>query len=267
AVGWRERVHKWARRRPAQASLLATIAVLAVTSFFVITWLWNKAEIKAIAEANANSNAQEHARREQQARQELARQTVGVALDQGQRLAAAGDVDQGLLPMARALELAAAAESADLERVIRINLASWQQQLVMRRGQFKHRDWVWSAAFSPDSQTVVTAGRDRVAHRWSVTSGEKIEPSLPHAFPVWSVDFSPDGKLLLTGGGEESGAGGEARLWDAVTGAPIPNASLVHEKQVTTVAFHPDGRIFLTAALDGARLWNTSTCQPIGPVL
>src|SRR5262249_52970026 len=37
--------------------------------------------------------------------------------------------------------------------------------------------------------------------------------------------------------------------------------------QVTTVAFHPDGRIFLTAALDGARLWNTSTCQPIGPVL
>src|SRR5262249_38061160 len=157
-----------------------------------------------------------------------------------------GDVDQGLLLMARALELAAAAENTDLERVIRINLASWQQQLVMQRGQFKHRDWVWAAAFSPDSQTVVTAGPDRVACRWGVTSGKKVEPPLPHDFPVWSVDFSPDGKLLLTGAGAESGDGGEAKLWDAVTGAPIPNASLVHEMQVTTVAFHPEGKIFLT---------------------
>src|SRR5262249_25724298 len=84
AVGWWERSHKWARRRPTLASLLATIAALAVTSFAVITWLWNQAEIKAIAETNANSKAQQHAQREQQARQDLERQTVGIVLDQGQ---------------------------------------------------------------------------------------------------------------------------------------------------------------------------------------
>jgi hypothetical protein len=28
-----------------------------------------------------------------------------------------------------------------------------------------------------------------------------------------------------------------------------------------------DGKVFLTAALDGARLWSTATCQPLGPVL
>jgi WD40 repeat protein len=267
AVGWWEWSYKWARRRPALASLLATIAVLAVTSFAVITWLWNQAEMRAIAEENANSKAQQHAQREQQARQDLARQTVGIVLDEGQRLAAAGDVDQGLLLMARALELAAAAENADLERVIRINLASWQQQLVMLRGQFKHRDWVWSAAFSPDSQTVATVGKDRVARRWSVTSGKEIEPSLPHTYPVWSAAFSPDGRFLLTGAGSEDGRGGEAKLWDAATGAAIPNFSLIHETRVGTVAFHPDGEVFLTIALDGARLWNTATCKPIGPVL
>src|SRR5262249_42879362 len=144
AVGWWERLHKWARRRPALASLLAIIAVLAVTSFAAITWLWNEAETKAIAEANANSKAQQHAQREQQARQDLERQTVGVVLEQGQRLAATGDVDLGMVHMARALELAVEGQDPGLERVARINLASWQQQLVMRRGQFKHRDWVWA---------------------------------------------------------------------------------------------------------------------------
>src|SRR5262249_47951296 len=214
AVGWWESSHKWARRRPSLASLLATIAVLAVTSFAVITWLWNQAEIKAIAETNANSKARQHALREQQARQELARKSMDIVLDQGQRQVAAGDVDQGLLLMARALELAAGAENPDLERVIRSNLASWQQQLVMQRGQFKHRGRVWSAAFSPDSQTVVTVGEeDRVARRWSVTSGKEIEPSLPHAYPVWSAAFSPDGRFLLTGAGGPGG--GEAKLWDA----------------------------------------------------
>jgi hypothetical protein len=49
------------------ASLLATIALLAVTSFVVITWLWNRAENKAIAEQNAKSDAEQHALREQRA--------------------------------------------------------------------------------------------------------------------------------------------------------------------------------------------------------
>src|SRR5262245_14043709 len=268
AVGWRERLHKWARRRPALAGLLATLAVLAVTSFAVITWLWNQAEIKAIAEAKANSKAQEHALREQQARQELERQRVGIVLDQGQRLAAAGDVGQGMLQLARALELAVEGQDPGLERVARINLASWQQQLVMRRGQFKHRDWVWAAAFSPDSQTVVAAGKDKVARRWSVTSGKQIEPSLAHAYPIWRAHFSPDGRFLLTVGGDESPNSGDASLWNAATGAPIHNSSLVHKTLVGIVAFHPDGKVFLTAALnDGARLWNTATCQQIGPVL
>jgi eukaryotic-like serine/threonine-protein kinase len=267
AVGWWESTRKWARRRPALASLLATIAVLVVTSFAVITWLWKQAEYKTIAEENAKSNAQQHALREQLARQELQRLTVGVVVDQGQRLAAAGDVDQGLLFMARALELAADAENADLDRVARINLASWQQQLVRLRGQFKHRGWVWSAAFSPDSKTVVTAGADKVARRWSLTSGKEIEPPLPHAYPVWSAAFSPDGRFVLTGAGGMDGTGGEAKLWDAATGAPIHHSSMVHKTRVNTVAFHPDGNVFLTVALDGAQIWNTATCQAIGPVL
>jgi hypothetical protein len=37
-------------------------------------------------------------------------------------------VDHGLLFMARALELAANTENADLERVARINLAAWRQR-------------------------------------------------------------------------------------------------------------------------------------------
>ena len=68
----------------------------------------------------------------------------------------------------------------------------------------------------------------------------RIEPSLPHAYPVLSAAFSPDGRFILTGGGDNRV---EARLWDAATGAPIPNATLVHKALVGIVAFHPDGNV------------------------
>jgi WD40 repeat protein/HEAT repeat protein len=90
-----------------------------------------------------------------------------------------------------------------------------------------HRGAVQCAAFSWDSQVVVTAGGRQ----------DPLEGPSPLGGPV-----------------------GEARLWSAepkVDTSPTPlGAPLSHKKLVTSVAFSPDGRLFVTTSQDNtAQLW------------
>ncbi len=60
---------------------------------------------------------------------------------------------------------------------------------------------------------------------------------------------------------------GTARLWNAVTGAPIARP-LQHQGKGWAVTFSPDGKTVLTGSMDGtARLWDAKTGEPIGTAL
>src|SRR5262249_30215199 len=72
-----------------------------------------------------------------------------------------------------------------------------------------HPGIVWSVAFSPDGQTLLTGSRDKMARLWDADTGQPIGPPLPHSSNVWTVAFSPAGRSLLTG---DSVA---ARGWEA----------------------------------------------------
>jgi WD40 repeat protein len=76
------------------------------------------------------------------------------------------------------------------------------------------------------------------------------------------VAFSNDGQTILTGSTDRT-----ARLWDAVTGAPLGNA-FVHSEGVLAVAFTPDARTAVTGSQDGGvRFWDTATGTLLGPPL
>ncbi|TAU59267.1 TIR domain-containing protein [Rhizobium ruizarguesonis] len=80
-----------------------------------------------------------------------------------------------------------------------------------------------------------------------------------HREPVFFAAVSPDGKRVIT-----TSADATARLWDAMTGAPI-GKTMKHGDAVNSVAFSPDGTRVVTASRDNtARLWDATTGEPIG---
>ena len=61
-----------------------------------------------------------------------------------------------------------------------------------------HTHGVWSAAFSPDGQRIVTASEDRTARVWNAASGQLVAKLEGHTLALLSAAFSPDGQRIVT---------------------------------------------------------------------
>ena len=70
---------------------------------------------------------------------------------------------------------------------------------------------MWSVAFSPDGQWIVSGGVDNTLTLWDADSGRPRGcPLTGHTEKVYSVAFSPDGHRIVSGS-----ADGTVRLWPA----------------------------------------------------
>ena len=98
-----------------------------------------------------------------------------------------------------------------------------------------HKDFAWSAAFSPDGTRILSASADRTARLWNAATGAEIAVLRGHVNYVSSAAFSPDGTRIVTASLDNT-----ARLWDAANGAEIVVLS-GHEGAVRSAAFSPDG--------------------------
>jgi serine/threonine protein kinase/WD40 repeat protein len=165
-----------------------------------------------------------------------------------------------------------------------------------------HPDTVLTLTFSPDGETLATAGYDGNVRFWKLGTDAPAGPTLSHLknrdIPVV---FSPDGRRVVTGGADGTvrvwdratgellhsfrhprgisaiavvpgggrllvGGGGTARLWDLATNKPV-GQSLTHPTDVSAVAFSPDGQAALTGDSGAVQLWEASTALPLGPPL
>ena len=72
-----------------------------------------------------------------------------------------------------------------------------------------HTDAVWSVAFSPDGQRIVSGSDDKTVKIWDANNGKELKTLTGH-YTVWSVAFSPDGQRIVSGSRDNT-----LKIWDA----------------------------------------------------
>ena len=124
-----------------------------------------------------------------------------------------------------------------------------------------HMHRVERAAFSPDSQRIVTASWDNTARVWSAAGGQLLARIEGHTASVWNAAFSSDGQRIVTASGDNT-----ARVWDAATGHLLARLE-GHKDSVVHGEFSRDGRI-LTASRDGtARVYRVLKLSDLAELL
>jgi WD40 repeat protein len=273
-AGVAERALKWARRRPAQAALAASLALVALAGVVGVAWQWWRAEVERdLANASA-AEARRDRDREEQTRYFHA---IGLAHAhwQANRAGPAAQLLEAqpeplrrwewhyLHRLFQARQLAVfdghtaavlgLAFSPDGSRLASCGAAGsirvWDRQ--SRQQLFalqSHAGEVRGVAFSPDGRRLASGGDDRKVRLWDATDGRLLGTLEEHSVEVACVAFSPDGALLASAGGQVGR--GELKLWDVASGKLL--RTFPHTAPIVGVAFSPDGKHLAMARTDPA---------------
>lgn len=262
-----ERMWRWCWRNPAKA----TASVALVLFGFGLLFAWQQAlAAGALLEEQAQTKKEQELtkqaleeREEQHQRAEEFRKRAEIlsarlALERGLSLNELGKPAEGLLWLARALQLTPA-HAPDLQQTIRANLGGYRPHFHSLARAFTHDGPVWFVALSRDGKTIATASDDRTARLWDASTGKPIGKPLQHRDVVTVVALSSNNRTVLSASFD-----GTAQLWDIRTQEPIAPV-LRHKDRVLAAAISPDGKTVVTGSLDKTgRLWDARTGKPIG---
>src|SRR5262249_49606273 len=143
----------------------------------------------------------------QSARQAARRALVDSYEEQGRELFLAHDAMRAMV------YLDAARKGDDSSPSLRFLLARAAAVVELQRASMTHGDRVFSAHFSPDGSSLVTASEDGTAKLWDAQGALRATLG-GHGGAVAQARFSPDGKRVVTASWD-----GKVRLFDATTGA------------------------------------------------
>jgi WD40 repeat protein/HEAT repeat protein/tRNA A-37 threonylcarbamoyl transferase component Bud32 len=274
----RERVVKWARRRPALAALVV-VSLLAVLLQIGGSLVY----ISHMSEAYGEQQAEA-----QKARAALGRERAASEREKKTAAAAARNAQ-----VAReASERARWAEYLEYTQRLSLAHADWVANSIPRAAQILAdcpaplRDWEWrylqrlchaqvrtlaghsgtvlDAVFSPDGSCLAAACTDGSVQLWDLASGKARLTFIEHTQIPQHLAFSPDGKRIVsasmtgpTFGG--TGVAGEILVWDPETGSVLLRFGKEHGG-VRSISVSPDGaRLLSTGRDETLRLWDAAT--------
>ncbi len=239
-----ERTVKWARRRPAIASLMGLVALVTAVGLGGVVWQWRQAVL-------ARGDAERHAERAQ-AQTALAEERLQDSVEARAKEAEQTQLAEQRLYIARMNLVERSSEDYNgallqqgLDEQLPANQGGsdrrgfewyyWRRKFasghITLRG---HTHPVWAVAFSPDGKRVASGSWDGVK-LWDAATGQSIRTLKGDSGPVSGVSFSPDGGRLASAGHNRM-----VRVWDAATGKGMLTLS-GDTDWVNTVAFGPDG--------------------------
>jgi WD40 repeat protein len=262
-----ERAVKWARRRPAIASLLGLVALVTALGLGGVLWQWRQAVLArgdaerqaerakaqtALAEERLQDSVMARAKEAEQT--QLAEQRLYIArMNLVQRCWE--DYNGALIQQGLDEQLPASEGGSDRRG---FEWYYWRRKFasghITLRG---HTQAVWAVAFSPDGKRLASASWDGVK-LWDAATGQSIRTLKGDSGPVNGVNFSPDGRRVASAGRDWM-----VRVWDAATGKEILTLA-GHTAWVNNVAFSPDGARIASASRDGTlKLWDATTGKEI----
>lgn len=123
-----------------------------------------------------------------------------------------------------------------------------------------HSGAVTALAISPDGQSIVSGGSDRLIKLWAADSHTEQGSFIGHTGIVWSLAWSPDGRTIVSGSEDRT-----IRLWNPVDGQIIQ--TIKRSAPVYSVAVSTD-RTWLAGSMGDktAGLWNFRQPNRANPI-
>jgi len=274
------RLRKFTRRNKVAiftGTVVATSLVLGTAiSIWQATVAWDaegQAQQSLEAETHERKRAEQAEGSARQAAEQLARQKrqtqidfSTALLDRGLDLCDRGERAKGMLWMARSLA-SAPDDAADLQRVIRLNLAAWRAHTSPQRAMGNAPGRIESLGMTGDGKTVFIACSaakypstmqfptdneklfeiERIAPGSVVVldvgdEGSSLRGKVPHLGYPAALAFSRDGKWVVTATDHRT-----LQIWDARAMKPH-GPPLVHPDTALTARFSDDGSTLLTTS-------------------
>lgn len=263
-----ERAWRWCRRNPALAiaSVLAAAALISIAALSALFGVQQSKARQEIAKANRKLNQANQDLRGANADLKHQRdliahwlreancRTADLALYRGLAHCNEGDYERGMHWFIRGLEYAPE-DDAQLQWLVRANLAAWRPQLCPSLANLWHMDTATCVAFRRDGTLFFAADGESTGRVWDVESGTMAGPCVRHATHV-AAAFDVQGRLLVTGT-----KGDVLHVWDFRTGEELLSPIACGD-DINTIALTHDGRhvvvggwrIHLLSLADGKRV-------------